>query len=83
MAMVMPAPRSRLLKGLEVSFFRVSSSFPPAIFSRLEDIMCIPNRKNARPPHRVNTENMSIDVTSSFYHGKGYQSNVKRISVLM
>ena len=70
MAMVMPAPSRRLLKGLEVSFFSVSSSFPPAIFSRLEDMICMPNRKKARPPQSVKIENMSRCSSSSFYFVK-------------
>ena len=60
MAMVMPAPSSRLRRGLAVIRFRVSSSRPPAIFSRLADMVRIPNRKKARPPHRVNREKMSM-----------------------
>ena len=55
-AMVIPAPRARLLNGFEVIFFRVISSFPPAIFSRYCDMMCIPKRKNANPPQSVHTE---------------------------
>ena len=42
MAMVMPAPKRRLLKGLEVIFFRVRSRRPPAIFSRLLDMTFMP-----------------------------------------
>ena len=42
MAMVMPAPSARLLKGLEVIFFKVRSSRPPAIFSRLLDMVFMP-----------------------------------------
>ena len=42
MAMVMPAPRRRLLKGLEVMRFSRRSSLPPAIFSRLLDMVVMP-----------------------------------------
>ena len=55
-AMVIPAPSARLLTGFEVIFFSVLSSLPPATFSRLFDITCIPKRKNANPPHRVHIE---------------------------
>ena len=60
MAMVMPAPSRRLLKRLSVIFFRSCSSLPPASFSRLEDIVDIPKRKKASPPHRVITEKISM-----------------------
>jgi hypothetical protein len=55
-AIVITAPSKRLLKRLEVIFLRTACSLPPATFSRLPDIICIPKRKNARPPHNVNTE---------------------------
>ena len=42
MAMVMPAPNRRLLKGLEVILFSNRSSLPPAIFSRLLDMVFMP-----------------------------------------
>ena len=42
MAMVMPAPSSRLLKGLEVMRLSSRSSLPPAIFSRLLDMVVMP-----------------------------------------
>ena len=42
MAMVMPAPRRRLLKGLEVMRLSSRSSLPPAIFSRLFDMVVMP-----------------------------------------
>ena len=58
MAMVMPAPSSRLLIGVEVMRLRVRSSLPPAIFSRLLDMTVMPYRKKARPPQRVNKEKM-------------------------
>ena len=53
MAIVITAPRIRLLPGLEVSVFSMSSSLPPATFSRLPDITCIPKRKKASPPQSV------------------------------
>ena len=60
MAMVMPAPSSRLLKRLEVIFFSSCSSRPPASFSKPEDMTDIPYRKNASPPHRLIREKISI-----------------------
>ena len=66
MAMVMPMPSSRLLILLEVIFFRMISSLPPASFSRPEDMTFIPYRKNARPPSRVITEKISISFDSLF-----------------
>ena len=60
MAMVMPAPSNRLLKGLDVIFLSMRSNWPPASFSKDEDITCIPNRKKASPPHKVKTEKISI-----------------------
>ena len=60
MAMVMPAPSSRLLKRLEVMRLSSCSSRPPASFSRPDDMVDIPNRKKARPPHRVIREKISI-----------------------
>ena len=63
MAMVMPAPSSRLLKGLEVMRLSMRSSLPPAIFSRLLDMTVMPYKKNARPPQRVKTEKMSITAS--------------------
>ena len=59
-AIVIPAPSARLLNGFDVIFLRVASSLPPAIFSKLCDITCIPKRKNASPPHRVHIENIFI-----------------------
>ena len=41
-AMVMPAPRSRPFTGLEVMRFKSRSSRPPAIFSRLLDMVVMP-----------------------------------------
>ena len=49
-AMVMTAPRDRLKRGLAVILRSISSSLPPAIFSRLEDMTFIPYRKKVRPP---------------------------------
>ena len=59
-AAVMPAPNTKLFIGLEVIFFNILSNRPPAIFSNPEDIIVIPYRKNASPPHSVNNEKMSI-----------------------
>ena len=42
MATVMPVPSSRLLNGLEVMRFKMRSSLPPAIFSRLFDMVVMP-----------------------------------------
>ena len=42
MAMVIPAPSSRLLMGVEVMRLRRRSNRPPAIFSRLLDMTVIP-----------------------------------------
>ena len=42
MAMVMPAPRSSPLMGLSVMRFKSRSRRPPAIFSRLLDIVVMP-----------------------------------------
>ena len=42
MAMVIPAPSSRLLMGVEVMRLRRRSNRPPAIFSRLLDMTYIP-----------------------------------------
>ena len=56
MAMVMPAPSSRLLMGLEV----MRLSLPPAIFSKLLDMTVMPYKKKASPPHRVKREKMFI-----------------------
>ena len=42
MAMVMPAPSSRLLRGVEVMRLSSRSSLPPAIFSRLLDMVVMP-----------------------------------------
>ena len=53
MAMVIPAPKSRLLKGLDGILFNVCSSFPPVTFVSPEDITCMPYRKNASPPQSV------------------------------
>ena len=63
MAIVMPAPSKRLLKRLSVIFFSSCSSRPPASFSRLADMVDIPKRKKARPPHRVITEKISISCS--------------------
>ena len=60
-AAVMPAPNTKLFNGLEVIFFKIRSNRPPAIFSKPEDIIVIPYRKNASPPHSVNNENISIN----------------------
>ena len=60
MAMVMPAPSSRLLMGLEVMRLSSRSSLPPAIFSRLLDMTVMPYKKKASPPHRVKREKMFI-----------------------
>ena len=60
MAMVMPAPSSRLLMGLEVMRLSRRSSLPPAIFSRLLDMTVMPYKKKANPPHRVKSEKMFI-----------------------
>ena len=45
MAMVMPIPSSRLLILLEVIFFRMISSLPPASFSRPEDVHTIQEKR--------------------------------------
>ena len=63
MAMVIPAPSSRLLKRFPVIFFSICSSRPPASFSRLEDMVDMPKRKNASPPQRVNREKISISCS--------------------
>ena len=42
MAIVIPAPKRRLLMGLLVIFLRSCSNLPPAIFSRPEDMTDIP-----------------------------------------
>ncbi len=60
MAMVMAAPSARLFQRLDVSRCRTTSSLPPATFSRLDDMMFMPNRKKARPPIIVRTEKMVI-----------------------
>ena len=60
-AAVTPAPNTKLFRGLEVIFFKILSNRPPAIFSKPEDIIVIPYRKNASPPHSVNNENISIN----------------------
>ena len=60
MAMVMPAPSSRLLMGFEVMRLSIRSSLPPAIFSRLLDMTVMPYKKKAKPPQRVKTEKISI-----------------------
>ena len=57
---VIAMPSSRALSGLSVILRRIFSSLPPAIFSRPFDIVCIPKRKNARPPSRVNILNIVI-----------------------
>ena len=49
MATVMTAPKRKLSSLLLVTFLRVSSSEPPAIFSREDDMTFMPYRKNARP----------------------------------
>ena len=73
MAMVMPAPRSRPLTGLSVMRFKSRSRRPPAIFSRLLDMVVMPYRKKARPPQRVNREKISMQrlLTSSSGLGTG------------
>ena len=58
--MVIPAPKIRLLKGLDVIFFSVRSSFPPVTFVRPLDITCIPYKKKARPPPNVMKLNISM-----------------------
>lgn len=65
MAMVMPAPSSRLLMGLEVMRLSSRSSLPPAIFSRLLDMVFIPYRKKASPPQSVKTEKISMRFSLS------------------
>ena len=62
MAIVIPAPSKRLINGLEVTFFKVCSSFPPAIFSRFCDITCMPNRKNTSPKTSISM----CDIKSIF-----------------
>ena len=49
-AMVMTAPRARLSRGLAVILRSISSSLPPAIFSRLDDMTFMPYRKKVKPP---------------------------------
>ena len=65
MAMVMPAPSKRLLTGLEVMRLSSRSSLPPAIFSRLLDMVFIPYRKKASPPQSVKTEKISMRFSLS------------------
>ena len=78
-AMVMPAPSAKLLNGLEVIRLSRTSSFPPAIFSRPEDITCIPYRKNANPPNSVKREKISITAPqSSFLHSLLYRTFRKK-----
>ena len=60
MAMVMPAPSSRLLNRLSVIFRSICSSLPPASFSSRDDMRDMPYRKKATPPQRVNREKISI-----------------------
>ena len=60
MAAVIPAPSARHLKRLEVIFFRLDSSLPPAIRSSPVERTFMPYRKNASPPNKVITENRSI-----------------------
>ena len=48
--------KKRLFAGLEVNPFRIFWRLPPASFSRLPDITCIPNRKKASPPQSCNIE---------------------------
>ena len=55
-AIVITAPKKRLFAGLEVNPFRIFWRLPPASFSRLPDITCIPNRKKASPPQSCNIE---------------------------
>ena len=67
MAMVIPAPSRRLLKQLSVIFFRSCSSRPPASFSKPEDIVDMPKRKNASPPHSVIMEKISMRCSLSLF----------------
>ena len=59
-AIVIIAPSAMLDMGFEVTLLSICSSFPPDIFSRLEDSVCIPNIKKVRPPKSNMTENISI-----------------------
>ena len=59
-AAVMPTPNSRLFHLFEVIFCRITSSLPPASFSKPEDMTFMPYKKNARPPNRVRKEKISI-----------------------
>ena len=62
---VIKAPNAKLFNGLDVIFFKTCSNFPPASFSKPTDISDIPYRKNAKPPHNVSIEKISINFPSS------------------
>ena len=47
---------AKLLTGFDVIFFKSCSSLPPAIFSKPDDIIDIPYKKNAKPPINVKIE---------------------------
>ena len=55
-AIVTIAPKNKLLIGFEVTSLSIFWRLPPASFSRLPDITCIPKRKKASPPHNCNIE---------------------------
>ena len=55
MAMVMPAPRSRPLTGLDVIFFSSCSSLPPASFSSREALLGV-LAEDPRPPYQENPD---------------------------
>ena len=67
-AMVMTAPSSKPLMGVEVIFLSSCSIRPPASFSSREDMRDMPYRKNAMPPQRVNREKISIPHSYLFLY---------------
>ena len=74
-AIVIPAPSANDLNGLEVIALSIFSSFPPATFSRPDDITFIPYKKNAKPPHSVNIENISINLFPSLVYNNILEKN--------
>ena len=63
---VTPHPRSTALMGLEVSFSRIRSSFPPETFARPSPIAFIPYKNSANPPNIVKILKKSIFFSSHF-----------------
>ena len=59
-AIVIPAPSSKLLNTLSVIDLSSFSSLPPAIRSSPVDMILIPYRKNASPPATIISEKISI-----------------------